>query len=110
MPPISARSARRSSWSATSAFRGSVVAMLAMICAVVIATVCLPTYNERENVERMVRALVALGVRVLVVDDSSPDGTGELADRPAAELDAASVPLRARKQGPGPASPPGFPR
>ena len=45
------------------------------------ATVCLPTYNESENVERMVRALVAEGVRVLVIDDNSPDGTGELADR-----------------------------
>src|SRR5213080_3449953 len=110
MPPISARSARRSSWSATSAFLGSVVAMLAMICAVMIATVCLPTYNERENVERMVRALVALGVRVLVVDDSSPDGTGEIADRLAAELDAVSVLHRERKEGLGPAYLAGFHR
>ena len=49
--------------------------------------VCLPTYNERANLEPMVRALgeVLAGVdadaRVLVIDDSSPDGTGELADR-----------------------------
>ena len=51
------------------------------------ATVCLPTYNERENVERMVRALHALGVHVLVIDDNSPDGTGEIADALAAELE-----------------------
>jgi len=76
----------------------------------VIATVCLPTYNERENVERMVRALVAQGVRVLVVDDSSPDGTGEIADRLAQELDGASVLHRARKEGLGPAYLDGFRR
>ena len=44
------------------------------------AMVCLPTYNERENLEPMVRALGAqLDVerdRVLVLDDNSPDGTG----------------------------------
>ena len=38
--------------------------------------VCLPTYNERENLERMLRALADKGVDVLVIDDSSPDGTG----------------------------------
>jgi dolichol-phosphate mannosyltransferase len=74
------------------------------------ATVCLPTYNERENVERMVRALVDRGVRVLVVDDNSPDGTGEIADRLAAELDAVDVLHRERKQGLGPAYLDGFRR
>ena len=58
------------------------------------ATVCLPTYNERENVERMVRTLHPLGVHVLVIDDNSPDGTGEIADRLARELDSVSVSLR----------------
>jgi dolichol-phosphate mannosyltransferase len=72
------------------------------------ALVCLPTYNERENLERMLRALVPLGVRVLVIDDDSPDGTGELADRLAAELDAVSVLHRARKEGLGPAYLAGF--
>jgi dolichol-phosphate mannosyltransferase len=81
-----------------------------MICAAVIATVCLPTYNERENVERMVRALVARGVRVLVVDDNSPDGTGAIADRLAAELDGVSVLHRERKEGLGPAYIAGFRR
>ena len=41
-------------------------------------TVCLPTYNERENLEPILCALEPLGVRVLVVDDNSPDGTGQL--------------------------------
>ena len=75
-----------------------------------VATVCLPTYNERENVERMVRTLVGLGVRVLVVDDNSPDGTGDIADRLAAELEEVSVLHRPRKQGLGPAYLAGFRR
>jgi dolichol-phosphate mannosyltransferase len=74
------------------------------------ATVCLPTYNERENVERMVRALVAEGVHVLVVDDSSPDGTGEVADRLAEELEEVAVLHRAEKEGLGPAYLAGFRR
>src|ERR687884_895575 len=72
------------------------------------ATVCLPTYNERENIEPMLHALVAQGVRVLVVDDNSPDGTGEIADRLAAELEGVSVLHRERKEGLGPAYIAGF--
>jgi dolichol-phosphate mannosyltransferase len=72
------------------------------------ATVCLPTYNERENLEAMLRALEPLGVRVLVVDDNSPDGTGEIADRLAGELDFVSVLHRERKEGLGPAYIAGF--
>ena len=72
------------------------------------ATVCLPTYNECENLEKMVRALEPHGVRVLVVDDNSPDGTGEIADRLAAELDFVSVLHRPRKEGLGPAYLAGF--
>jgi dolichol-phosphate mannosyltransferase len=67
------------------------------------ATVCLPTYNEAENLEKMVRALGEHGVRVLVADDDSPDGTGEIADRLAAELDYVEVLHRPEKQGIGPA-------
>ena len=74
------------------------------------AVVCLPTYNERENVEPMLRALEPLGVRVLVVDDNSPDGTGELADRLAEELPFVSVLHRPRKEGLGPAYLAGFRR
>lgn len=66
-------------------------------------TVCLPTYNEAENLERMVRALGEQGVRVLVADDSSPDGTGAIADRLAGELDYVDVLHRPQKQGIGPA-------
>jgi len=76
----------------------------------VTATVCLPTYNERENIERMVHALGEHGVRVLVIDDSSPDGTGELADRLASELEYVDVLHRPRKEGLGPAYIAGFKR
>jgi len=72
------------------------------------AVVCLPTYNERENLERMVRALGEQGVRVLVIDDNSPDGTGEIADRLAAELDYVCVLHRPHKEGLGPAYLAGF--
>jgi dolichol-phosphate mannosyltransferase len=69
------------------------------------AVVCLPTYNERENLEPVVRAIgKALDPerdRVLVIDDASPDGTGELADRLAAELGWVSVLHRERKDGIG---------
>jgi dolichol-phosphate mannosyltransferase len=77
------------------------------------AVVCLPTYNERENLEPMVSAVLArLGPddRVLVIDDGSPDGTGELADRLAAEHDRVSVLHRATKEGLGPAYRAGFRR
>jgi dolichol-phosphate mannosyltransferase len=73
-------------------------------------TVCLPTYNERENLEPMVRALSEQGVSVLVIDDNSPDGTGELADRLAAELEHVEVLHRETKEGLGPAYLAGFER
>jgi dolichol-phosphate mannosyltransferase len=76
----------------------------------VTAVVCLPTYNERDNVERMIRTLGAHDVRVLVIDDNSPDGTGEIADRLAGELDYVDVLHRERKQGLGPAYLAGFRR
>jgi dolichol-phosphate mannosyltransferase len=74
------------------------------------ACVCLPTYNERENLEPMVRALGDKSVRVLVVDDNSPDGTGEIADRLAGELDYVHVLHREQKEGLGPAYLAGFRR
>ncbi len=58
----------------------------------------------------MLRALADKGVRVLVIDDSSPDGTGELADRLAAELPYVDVLHRPRKEGLGPAYLAGFER
>jgi dolichol-phosphate mannosyltransferase len=73
--------------------------------------ICLPTYNESENLESMVRALGGLGLaglEVLVIDDGSPDGTGEIADRLAAELPWVHVLHRERKEGLGPAYLAGF--
>ncbi len=74
------------------------------------AVLCLPTYNERENLEPMLRALGNKGVRVLVIDDNSPDGTGPLADQLATELDYVDVLHRERKEGLGPAYLAGFRR
>ena len=74
------------------------------------AVVCLPTYNERENLEAMLRALGDKAVHVLVIDDNSPDGTGELADQLAEELDYVSVLHRPGKEGLGPAYLAGFHR
>jgi len=77
------------------------------------ATICLPTYNERANLEPMIDALRDVlrdGDRVLVVDDSSPDGTGEIADRLAAELPFVDVLHRPQKEGLGPAYLAGFER
>jgi dolichol-phosphate mannosyltransferase len=73
-----------------------------------------PTYNEAENVEAFVRAVLpplASAVpdyTVLIVDDSSPDGTGEIADRLASELPQVEVLHRPLKQGLGRAYLAGF--
>jgi dolichol-phosphate mannosyltransferase len=78
--------------------------------------VCVPTYDELGNLEPMVRALGAvlaghgLDGRVLVIDDASPDGTGELADRLAGEVAFLDVLHRERKEGLGPAYVAGFER
>ncbi len=76
------------------------------------AMVCLPTYNERENLEPMVRALGEqldpASDRVLVIDDNSPDDTGDLADALAAELPWVEVLHRPEKEGLGPAYIAGF--
>jgi dolichol-phosphate mannosyltransferase len=77
------------------------------------ATICLPTYNERANLEPMIDALrdvLREGDRVLVVDDNSPDGTGEIADRLADELGFIDVLHRPQKKGLGPAYLAGFKR
>ncbi len=108
----SIRSASSSSCSASWSFRGS-VATSAIIGAPMRATVCLPTYDERANLEPMLRALAVVlreDDRVLVIDDNSPDGTGELADALAEELAFVSVLHRARKEGLGPAYLAGFRR
>lgn len=63
--------------------------------------VVLPTYNERPNVERVVSAVRKLGHDVMVVDDNSPDGTGEIADALAAADPGVRVLHRPGKQGLG---------
>lgn len=75
------------------------------------AWLILPTYNEAENIEAFVeaaRAELPESARVLIVDDSSPDGTGEIADRLAAANQALSVLHRPLKEGLGPAYIAGF--
>jgi dolichol-phosphate mannosyltransferase len=82
------------------------------------AWLVLPTYDEAGNVEALVRAVLPRlaaatgpdGHRLLIVDDSSPDGTGAIADRLAAELDAVQVLHRATKDGLGRAYLAGFRR
>lgn len=77
------------------------------------ATVCLPTYNERENLPRMIEALRPVlrdGDRVLVIDDNSPDGTGEVADALAAAHPFVAVLHRPHKEGLGRAYIAGFER
>jgi dolichol-phosphate mannosyltransferase len=74
----------------------------------------LPTYNEADNLDALVRAvlsrLVGTGLQhtILVVDDKSPDGTGEIADRLASDLAPVRVLHRAHKQGLGRAYLAGF--
>lgn len=65
--------------------------------------VVIPTYNEKENLESIVTAVLAAseGVEVLVVDDNSPDGTGQIADRMAAADPRVHVLHRAAKEGLG---------
>jgi dolichol-phosphate mannosyltransferase len=78
--------------------------------------IVLPTYNEAPNLERIVNRVlsvlrpVAPRARILVVDDASPDGTGEIADRLSAQLDAVEVLHRPTKDGIGRAYVAGFKR
>jgi dolichol-phosphate mannosyltransferase len=78
------------------------------------AWLILPTYNEAENIDALVRAAhtqlesTGVGHTILVVDDGSPDGTGEIADRLAAELAPVRVLHRPRKEGLGRAYLAGF--
>ena len=81
------------------------------------AWLVLPTFNEAGNIEAIVAAAVAQlevcaeqGYRVLIVDDSSPDGTGELADGLAATHEHVEVLHREKREGLGPAYLAGFRR
>jgi dolichol-phosphate mannosyltransferase len=73
----------------------------------------LPTYNEAENIEPFVaaaRSNLPADARILIVDDGSPDGTGERADRLAERHTNVSVLHRRTKEGLGPAYIAGFRR
>lgn len=75
--------------------------------------VVIPTYNEAETVEPIVRAVLEVlpsEAGILIVDDASPDGTGRIADRLAAELAEVEVLHRPSKRGIGPAYLAGFRR
>jgi len=79
------------------------------------AWLILPTYNEAENIEPIVDAVLAVlgraapgAHRILIVDDGSPDGTGEIADRLAAGHGAVEVLHRTEREGLGPAYLAGF--
>jgi dolichol-phosphate mannosyltransferase len=74
------------------------------------ALVCVPTYNESENLPRIVPAILAQDPRleVLVIDDGSPDGTGAIADRMAAAEPRIHVLHRTAKEGLGKAYLAGF--
>ncbi|MGA9594667.1 MAG: polyprenol monophosphomannose synthase [Acidimicrobiia bacterium] len=70
--------------------------------------VVVPTYNEAENIALIAAAVRDLGLRLLVVDDGSPDGTGEIADKLAEADPGIAVLHRAEKAGLGPAYAAGF--
>ena len=79
------------------------------------AWLILPTYDEAENIEAIVVAALAVleravprGYRILVVDDGSPDGTGQIADRLAGEHEQVDVLHRTLREGLGPAYLAGF--
>jgi len=74
------------------------------------ACVIIPTYNEKENVEKIIGAVLEQDERlhVLIVDDSSPDGTGQIADRLAADNARVMVLHRDKKEGLGQAYIAGF--
>lgn len=77
------------------------------------AWLVLPTYNEADNLKPLIAAALAnlpQDARVLVVDDRSPDGTGEIADELAGEEERIEVLHRPRKEGLGPAYLAGFRR
>jgi dolichol-phosphate mannosyltransferase len=72
--------------------------------------VIIPTYNERENIERIVPQVLEKdpSIHILIVDDNSPDGTGEIADEMAKANDRIMVIHRQNKEGLGTAYKTGF--
>ena len=109
-PSSSYRSPRRSIRSARSALRSATIDNHRGVAG---AILCLPTYDERENLARMVDAVEAVraasgDLDVLVIDDDSPDGTGEIADQLARTRPWLHVLHRSAKEGLGRAYLAGF--
>lgn len=67
------------------------------------SVVIIPTYNERENIEKLINEILNLGVEteILIIDDSSPDGTGKMVDRVSQQCPRVSIIHRKRKLGIG---------
>ncbi|MEZ5358783.1 MAG: polyprenol monophosphomannose synthase [Candidatus Zixiibacteriota bacterium] len=74
------------------------------------ALIIFPTYNEKDNIQKIVEAVLAIdeSINVLIVDDNSPDGTGRIADGMAAKNDRINVEHRPGKAGLGTAYIHGF--
>ncbi len=74
------------------------------------ALICMPTYNESENLPKIIPAIFeeVPDVHILVIDDGSPDGTGAMADEMAAADERVHVLHRQTKEGLGPAYVAGF--
>lgn len=70
--------------------------------------VIVPTYNERANITQIVDAVRSRGYDILIVDDASPDGTGEVADELSSQDECVHVLHRTSKEGLGPAYAHGF--
>ncbi len=74
------------------------------------ALIIFPTYNEKENIKRIIEAVLPMdpGINVLVVDDNSPDGTGQIADQLSMANPRVNVLHRNKKEGLGRAYIAGF--
>ncbi len=74
------------------------------------ALIIFPTYNEKENIEKIVHSVLPLDARihVLIVDDNSPDGTGKIAERLSKQEEKVFVLHRQNKEGLGRAYIAGF--
>ncbi|XOU93992.1 MAG: polyprenol monophosphomannose synthase [Candidatus Kerfeldbacteria bacterium] len=73
--------------------------------------IILPTYNEKENILAITKEIFSIGIRdlkIIIVDDNSPDGTGQIADQLANSNENISVIHREKKEGLGPAYVAGF--
>lgn len=75
------------------------------------SVIILPTYNEKENIAGLVQEIFSIGIndlKIIIVDDNSPDGTGQIADKLVAENSRISVLHRPKKEGLGKAYMAGF--